>query len=68
MEPTQILDTIDKLFMYTPIYVFGWCFACLALVGVYKFMNPDKRFPEFVVMAYGGFVALIFWMIYVVKL
>ena len=68
MEPTQILDMIDKLFMTTPIYVFGWCLVCLALLGVYKFMHPEKSFPEFVAMAYGGIVALIFWMVFVVKL
>ena len=68
MEPNNIVTLIDKLFMYTPIYVFIWCFVSLALTGLYKLQNPDKRFPEFVAMAYGAFAVLIFWMMFVTKL
>jgi len=68
MEPNQIVAVIDKLFMYIPIYVFAWCFLSLMMAGFYKYQNPDKRYPEFVAMAYGGFAVLIFWMITVIKL
>ena len=68
MEATQILKLINYLFMYTPMYVFFWCGCCLALLAIYKFIHNEKKFPEFVAMAYGGFVVLIFWMIYVTKL
>lgn len=68
MEPVQILKLINYFFMYIPIYVFVWCLSSMGISMVYKGYNPDKTYPEFVAMAYGGFAVLIFWMIFVTKL
>ena len=68
VEPQQILKLINYLFMYIPVYVFIMGFVSFSLLAVYKFLHPERTYPEFVAVAYGVFAVLIFWMYYVVKL
>ena len=63
-----LVKSINYLFVFVPIYCASFTFLSFAALVTFKFLQPDKRFPEMVAMCYGGFVGLAFWLVYVVKI
>ena len=63
-----LVKSINYLFVFVPIYCACFTLFSFAALVTFKFLHPEKRFPEMVAMSYGGVIGLVFWLVYVVKI